>query len=110
MVLPSVLRLLVTTSPITHQLPVKTSITGIKEKKIRQRERELYKKGQALHSYKQCPECEGLRLWLQMVGGAGAENGGRFSEGRLPRFQKPNVKVELGLDADKKFFCLLYSL
>lgn len=36
--------------------------------------------------------------------------GGHLSEGNSPDFQKLNVKVERGLDADKKFSRLLYRL
>lgn len=44
-----------------------------------------------------------------MVGGLGGV-GGHLSEGNSPDFQKLNVKVERGLDADKKFSRLLYWL
>lgn len=39
------------------------------------------------------------------------EEGGHFSEGgNRPDFQKLKVKVEHGLNVDKKFFRLLYLL
>lgn len=38
------------------------------------------------------------------------ERGTTLLRGKQPHFQKLNVKVERGLDADKKFFCFLCSL
>lgn len=87
-VLPSVLCSLVTASPVTHQSPAKASITGIKEKKIRQSGR-----GNSVKKGRLCIlKNTVFGVWLRMVGGVGA---GRVSAGRPPDFQKPNVKVEL---------------
>lgn len=89
----------VTAAPVTRQLLVKTSITGIEEKKIRPRGRGNSVRKGGLHILKNTA----FRAWGAPLvaadggqgGRVGAESGGRCSAGRPPGFQKLNVKVEL---------------
>ena len=70
---------------------------------------EMDKKGAVLHSYRSSVlERGGRLLWLGQWEGRPERERTTLLRGKQPRFQKLNVKVERGLDADKKFFCFLY--
>lgn len=87
-------------------------ITGVKEKKIRQSGRgETPIKMGGLYILKNTVfSSVGIVLWLWTVAGGYGEWEDIAQRGKSLDFQKLNVKVEHGLDTDKKFFCLLYSL